>query len=282
VKHFFTVDVEEYFHVNAFDRVISREAWTTWPQRLDRSIPILLQELDRAGATATFFVLGWVADKNPDVVLEIARAGHEIASHGYSHRRVDTMSPAEFRDDVRSAKLRLEDLVGEDVVGYRAPSFSIGVDSAWAFDVLLEEGYTYDSSFFPGRHSGTASLWPHPVTRPAGTLTEFPLAAATIAGIPIPAAGGGYLRHLPFALVRRAFQQAEERGMPASFYIHPWEIDPDQPLVPVGIVTRMRHYRGLAHCLGRIRRLLSEFRFQSIRAGLLQRNPISDRRMTVP
>lgn len=277
-RHFFTVDVEEYFHVSAFESVIPRDQWNAWPRRLDRSMPLLLEALRRADVTGTFFVLGWVAKHSPHIVRDIARSGHEIASHGYGHRRVNTLSPAAFREDLHASKVALEDLVGTPVCGYRAPSFSIVPGREWAFDELLEEGFRYDSSLFSIRRRGYgypgAPRVPHAIHRPVGTLIEFPLATASIAGLQVPAAGGGYLRQLPFAVIRGAFAQASERRVPATFYIHPWEIDPDQPRVRVGLLTRLRHYRGLSRTLGRVERLLAEFRFTSM-ASYLDAAPAS-------
>jgi len=199
-------------------------------------------------------------------------AGHEIASHGYWHRRVTSLSPAEFRDDLRASKYALEDLAGAPVVGYRAPSFSIIPGYEWAFDVLLEEGFRYDSSLFPIRRRGYgypgASREPNVISRHAGNLAEFPLATTEFGGVTIPAAGGGYLRQFPFSVIRRAFQEATARGSAATFYIHPWEIDPEQPRLPVSLLTRVRHYRGLGTTLPRIKQLLAEFRFTSIGAAL--------------
>jgi polysaccharide deacetylase family protein (PEP-CTERM system associated) len=239
--------------------------------RLDRCLPPLLDVLDRHGAKGTFFVLGWVAAKLPHVVHQIADAGHEIASHGYWHRRVPTMTAAEFRDDVRTSKVALEQLIGRPVVGYRAPSFSILRGFEWTFDILVDEGFTYDSSLFPIRRRGYgypgSPRWPYVIERPGGRLAEFPLATTRFAGVTLPAAGGGYLRHFPFALIRRAFQEASARKMPATFYTHPWEIDPDQPRAPVSPITRARHYRNLSKTLPRIERLLSEFSFTTIASG---------------
>jgi polysaccharide deacetylase family protein (PEP-CTERM system associated) len=272
IEHFFTVDVEEYFHANALDPYVSKAAWTSLPVRIDRTIPVLLDALDRAGAKGTFFVLGWIARHRPAVVRQIAAAGHEIASHGFWHRRVTTLSPESFREDIRSSKTALEDLVGAPVLGYRAPSFSIVPGGEWAFDVLLEEGYRYDSSVFPIQRRGYgypgAPRAPYMIFRPSGVLHEFPLATTRLAGMTVPAAGGGYLRQLPFWLTRRAFADANRSGMPATFYIHPWEIDPDQPRFPVGALTRIRHYRGLSGVLPDITRLLTLFRFTSIRSHM--------------
>lgn len=270
--HFFTVDVEEYFHVNAFESVISREDWPLWPKRLDRSVPELLDVMARHGARGTFFVLGWVAEQSPEIVRLIADAGHEIASHGHWHRRIPGMTPTQFREDLRSSKTALENVIGASVLGFRAPSFSILPGFEWAFDVLLEEGFRYDSSLFPIRRRGygnpNAKREPHLIHRAAGVLAEFPLATTLIAGFSWPAAGGGYLRHLPLGLMRRAFGEADARGTPATFYIHPWEIDPGQPRVDVSALTRLRHYRGLSRTLGRLESILSEFRFGSIASYL--------------
>ena len=270
--HFFSVDVEEYFHANALDPFVARDAWPSLPVRIDRTVPVLLDALEAAGAKGTFFVLGWIARHRPDVVRRIAAAGHEIASHGFWHRRVTGLTPAEFRDDVRTAKAQLEALIGTAVIGYRAPSFSILPGGEWAFDVLIEEGYEYDSSLFPIRRRGygypDAPRTPHIIRRAGGALHEFPLATTRFAGLTLPAAGGGYLRHFPFWFVQRAFSEATRQDTPATFYIHPWEIDPEQPRFPVGLLTRVRHYRGLSDTLTRMRRMLELFQFTTMRSFL--------------
>jgi polysaccharide deacetylase family protein (PEP-CTERM system associated) len=274
IIHFFTVDVEEYFHANAFDRVISRQTWSAWPRRLDRTLPRLLALLEEHGTHGTFFVLGWVAEQMPQLVRQIADAGHEVACHGHWHRRVPTLTPDEFREDIRTAKVTLEQVTGRPVLGFRAPSFSILRGYEWTFDVLIDEGFTYDSSLFPVWRRGYgypgSPRWPHVIQRPAGRLAEFPLATTRFVGVTLPAAGGGYLRHFPFGLIRRAFREASARGMPATFYTHPWEIDVTQPRVQVSLLTRARHYRGLSQTLPRIERLLSEFPFTTIASGLNQ------------
>ena len=268
IKHFFTIDVEEYFQVKALEAVVSRDQWLTHPSRVGRSVDQLLASLARSGATGTFFTLGWLAKYRPEVVRSIAAAGHEIASHGFAHERVTSLSARAFREDVRSSKKALEDLTGRIVLGYRAPSFSIIPGYEWAFDVLIEEGYRYDSSLFPIRRRGygypAAQGTAHMIQRASGRLAEFPLATTRILSYPVPAAGGGYLRQLPFGITRRAFREATERSEPAVFYIHPWEIDPDQPRLPVYGFNRMRHYRGLSGTLSRVERLLAEFRFGTI------------------
>lgn len=272
VRHFFTVDVEEYFQVNAFERAVPRDDWPRWPSRLEHNMGVVLELLQHRQTVATFFVLGWIAERMPQVVRAISAAGHEVASHGYWHRRAFMMSPEEFRDDVRTSKAALEDVVGRPVIGYRAPSFSIIPGAEWALDVLLEEGFSYDSSLFPVRRRGygypSAPRSPHLIRRREGTLAEFPLATARVGGIELPASGGGYLRHFPLFLIRRAFQQAEERHAAATFYIHPWEVDPDQPRVPVSMLSRLRHYRGLRGTLARVDHMLASFRFGPIGPAL--------------
>jgi polysaccharide deacetylase family protein (PEP-CTERM system associated) len=271
-SHFFTVDVEEYFQVKALESAVSRDEWVSRPSRLARSIEALLETLDRHSVQGTFFALGWIAEHRPEVVSAIAAAGHEIASHGFWHERVTALDRDAFREDVRSSKHTLEDLIGVEVVGYRAPSFSIIPGWEWAFDVLVEEGYRYDSSLFPIRRSGygypDAPPIPHVIHRAGGSLAEFPLATTSILRYPVPAAGGGYLRQFPLAIIRRAFREASERGEPATFYIHPWEIDPGQPRLPVSVFNRLRHYRGLDSALARIDLILEEFSFSTISSYL--------------
>lgn len=266
--HRFSVDVEEHFQVNAFERAVARADWVSQPSRVEFSTGILLDLLGRHGATATFFVVGWLADRKPDLVRRIAAGGHEIASHSWWHRRVPTITPAEFREDVTRTKARLEEICGREVRGFRAPSFSILPGMEWAFDVLLETGHTYDSSVFPIRRPGYG--WPGAPTRPydivcpAGTLREYPMTTLDVLGLRIPAAGGGYLRQLPFGVIRQAFRNRDAAGREGMFYVHPWEVDPGQPRIECGRLTKFRHYRGLDRTLPRLDRLLAEFRFASV------------------
>ncbi len=272
IKHFFTVDVEDYFQVSAFEGVVSRDQWTRFPSRIEASVDRILGIMSRRGIRGTFFTLGWIAKHHPSVVRRIAAEHHEIASHGWWHQKVTTLSPDAFREDVRSAKKELEDVCGRAVVGYRAPSFSIVPGREWAFDVLIEEGYEYDSSLFPVNRSdyGYPSAPPiaHVIERAGGRLCEFPLATTLWNGVRIPAAGGGYFRHFPYNIIQRAFREHGRSGMPAVFYIHPWEIDPEQPRLPVSLLTRVRHYRGLRNTEERLERLLGEFQFTSLNEGL--------------
>ena len=280
VQHLFTVDVEEYFQVSAFERVAPREQWDRLPSRVVASTETLLDMLAEREMTGTFFTLGWIADRHPALVRRIAAAGHEIASHGWWHRRVTALTPHQFRLDVRDAKAILEDVSGRPVTGFRAPSFSIVPGLEWALQVLMEEGYEYDSSLFPIRRSGYGYAGTHPASHVLpltnGCLVEFPPATTVIAGARVPAAGGGYLRQLPFSLIRRAFREHSEAGTPAVFYIHPWELDPEQPRMRVSTLTRLRHYRGLADTRGLIERLLSEFQFTSIERYLARGGTVAN------
>ncbi|HEY2378003.1 MAG TPA: XrtA system polysaccharide deacetylase [Gemmatimonadaceae bacterium] len=272
--HIFTVDVEEYFQVHAFEGVIRRTEWQDLPSRVARNVDSVLELLSEHGASATFFILGWVADRHPHVVRRIAEAGHEVASHGWWHYRVTSLEPEEFREDIRASKSLLEDICGRPVTGYRAPSFSITPDSQFALDVLLEEGYVYDSSIFPIRRSNYgwpgAPPIPHLLHCASGTLIEFPLATSLWGSFRIPAAGGGYFRQFPYSIVQRAFREHDTQGVPGVFYIHPWELDAEQPRVRVGPLSQLRHYRGLKGTQARLDRLLREFRFTSIAARLAE------------
>jgi len=267
-RHHFTIDVEEYFHVAAFAPWVLAADWGRWPSRVARSVARLLTLLAEHQARATFFVLGWVAQQHPEVVRDIAADGHEIASHGWDHARVTTQTPAAFRASVRRTKQFLEALTGTPVLGFRAPSFSIVPGREWALDVLIEEGYRYDSSLFPIRRPGygypNGRREPHWISRSVGRLMEVPPATARWGGFTVPAGGGAYFRVFPYALFRAAFRDHERRGIPATFYIHPWEIDPGQPRLAVPLLTRLRHYTGLNRTEARLGRLLSEFRFGTI------------------
>lgn len=264
--HLFSVDVEEHFQVSAFERIAPRAQWDEHPSRVAASTYRLLALLARHGATGTFFTLGWVARRHPALVREIAAAGHEVASHGDLHRRVTTLSPEAFLDDLRVAKDVLEQACGREVLGFRAPSFSIVPGGEWAFDALLEAGYRYDSSLFPIARRGYGYPGipdePYWIERPGGRLLEFPLATTRLLGLRVPAAGGGYLRQFPFALIRRAFTEATPA--PRMFYVHPWEVDPDQPRLDAPLLTRLRHYRGLGGVEAALDRLLTLRPFRSV------------------
>lgn len=268
VVHHFTVDVEEYFQVAAFESVIPRYSWGRFESRVRVGVTRLLELLARHSAAATFFVLGWLADRHPNVVREITAAGHEIASHGWDHRRVSQQTVAQFRSSVRDTKRLLEDITGAPVVGFRAPNFSIVPGCEWALDILIEEGYRYDSSLFPIRRRGygypNGQRDPHVLTRMVGTLAEVPPAVLSRWGLVVPAGGGAYFRILPYRVVQVALRDCERRSCPGTFYIHPWELDSGQPRVTVPLATRLRHYTGLGRVTARLDRLLRQFRFGPI------------------
>jgi len=267
----FTVDVEDYFHVSALETVIRREEWDRYDVRVVANSRRLLDLLDRRGVTATFFVLGWVARKCPELVCEIHARGHEIGCHGYWHRLIYEQSPEEFRNDLRQARDLLADTVGEPVTAYRAPSFSITKRSLWALDVLAEEGFCVDSSVFPTRHDryGIPGADPriHQRMTPSGPIWELPPAVARLGPLRLPASGGGYFRLYPIGLSLRLLSKINRKyWRPFVFYVHPWEIDPDQPRIAVpSRFSRARHYLNLATTEKKLDRLLGSFRFGPVR-----------------
>ena len=271
-----TVDVEDYFHVSAFAHCVSPNDWPVHESRVVRNTDRLLEVFDESGVRATFFVLGWVAEQFPDLVRRIAAAGHEIASHSYDHGLVYDKTPAAFREDLHRARTAIEAATGVRVTGYRAPSYSVTTESLWALDVLVSEGYTYDSSIYPIRHDryGIPS-WPrhvHRVEREHGTLWELPGSTVRHFGVNMPMGGGGYFRLLPYEWTRYGFKRLNERERhPAIFYIHPWEIDPDQPRLQAGTISTFRHYSNLSETEIRLRRLLKDFKFGTV-SELLEEN----------
>jgi polysaccharide deacetylase family protein (PEP-CTERM system associated) len=269
--HHFTIDVEEYFHVSALEGVVARHTWDSLPQRAAESTRHIAEMMAETGSRGTMFVLGWLAMRQPSLIRDLAQAGHEIASHGMDHRRVTTQNQAEFRESVRRSKGLLEEITGQPVLGFRAPSYSIVRGTEWALDILGEEGYLYDSSLYPVRRKGYGFPGglrdPHLLTR-SKPLHEVPPATLRLLGCNLPAGGGGYFRLLPYQLLQLAFEQAERRGQPATFYIHPWEIDSMQPRFKVGTLTRIRHYRGLDRTATRLKRLLRQYRFAPIAENL--------------
>jgi polysaccharide deacetylase family protein (PEP-CTERM system associated) len=264
-----TVDVEDYFHVSVFDGVIPRSSWDRLESRVTANTSRMLDIFAEHGVRGTFFVLGWVAERFPELVRRIAGAGHEVASHGYGHRLVYDQTPAAFREDVRRAKSLLEDASGVRVHGYRAPSYSIVPRSLWALDVLIEEGHAYDSSIFPIRHDRygipVSGRHAYVVDRPVGRLVEAPASTTTLGGMNLPVAGGGYFRLLPYAWTRWGISRVNAEAKPAIFYLHPWEIDPGQPRLSCGLLSRIRHYRNLSQTESRLRRLLREFSWGPLR-----------------
>jgi polysaccharide deacetylase family protein (PEP-CTERM system associated) len=263
-----TVDVEDYFQVSAFEGAVLRTSWDAHESRVCRNTERLLDLFAAANVRATFFVLGWVAERFPGLVRRIVSGGHELASHGYEHRLVYSQTPREFRGDLRRARIALEQAGGCPVLGYRAPSYSIVRESLWALDVLVEEGYSYDSSIYPIRHDRYGIPdWPREVRRverAGGSIWELPGSTLRVAGANLPIGGGGYFRLLPYGWTRHGIARLNAANQPAIFYLHPWEIDPEQPRIPVGRLSTFRHYRNLAETEPRLRRLLGEFPFGTV------------------
>jgi polysaccharide deacetylase family protein (PEP-CTERM system associated) len=261
-----TCDVEDYFQVQAFFDHIDRKDWPSCEPRVERNVERVLELFDGAGVKGTFFTLGWVAERHPEVVRRIVAQGHELASHGMAHFRADAQTPDEFRADVSRAKRLLEDVGGVPVRGYRAASFSIGAKNLWAFEVLAECGYAYSSSVYPVKHDiyGMPEA-PRAPFHPNGTngLLEVPISTVNLFGRNLPCGGGGYFRLLPYGYSRWAIgrvNRMEQR--PTTFYFHPWEVDPGQPVTSgIGLKTRIRHYTNLGRMAGRLARVLREFRW---------------------
>ncbi len=278
MKNAFTVDVEDYFQVEGFAGAIDRSSWEGFRTRVGASTSTLLDLLAKRGVHATFFVLGWVARKHPEIVRQISAAGHEIASHGMSHRLIYTQTPAEFRRETHDAKALLEDLAQRPVEGYRAATYSITRRSLWALDILCEEGFRYDSSIFPMRHDRygipDAEPRPHVLTTPGGgRLVEFPISVLRYHGAKVPVAGGGYFRLFPYGFTRWALRRLNEQQQEFVFYVHPWEVDPEQPRVAdAGALSRFRHYLNLGRCAERLGRLLEDFEFDTMRSVLARKN----------
>lgn len=262
-----TVDVEDYFHVAAFERNIKPADWAGMPVRVEKNTFRLLDLFDTHQAKATFFMLGWVAERFPSLVQEIQRRGHEVASHGYNHLKATSQSPDEFLEDVSRAKKLLEDITGHGVTGYRAPSFSIGKQNEWAFNALQKAGYQYSSSTYPVIHDlyGTPD-WPQqPYLRHEG-IWECPMPVLTMLGRQLPVAGGGYFRLLPYWISRRLVSRyVKQKDIPYMFYCHPWEIDPEQPrIVDAPLRSRFRHYVNLSKMEAKIGYLLQDFNWRSV------------------
>lgn len=274
VRNVLSIDVEDWYQVAALAPTVPRDSWPAREARVERSVGRLLELLARRSLRATFFVLGWTAERHPGLVPAIVAAGHEIGSHGWSHRNVYEQSPAEFREETLRSRALLQDQSGQAVSGYRAASFSVTAASLWALDVLIDAGFDYDSSVFPIRHDRYglpgASTAPGRLAAPSGrSLVEFPMSTAHWLGQRVPVCGGGYFRILPYGLIRRGLRQINAgQRQPFCFYLHPWEIDPGQPRVPAGALSRFRHYTGLGRCERRLERLLGEFRFGTMQEVL--------------
>jgi polysaccharide deacetylase family protein (PEP-CTERM system associated) len=269
-RNVLSVDVEDYFHVEAFSGIVDRQQWDSYPSRVEANTMRLLDLFDEIGVKATCFVLGWVAERQPKLVAEIVRRGHEPACHSYWHRMIFRLTPQEFRDDTIRAKQCIEQAAGQSVFGYRAPTFSITEKSAWAPDILAETGFTYDSSIFPVKHDKYgvphAPREPFRLETPSGPLTEYPMTTFRLpVGPNLPVAGGGYLRIFPYWYTSMGVRRAWKEGLPVITYVHPWEIDPEQPRMNAGWKSRLRHYTNLSKTGERLRALVELGGFSSFR-----------------
>jgi len=267
-----TVDVEEYFHATIFQGRIDRKEWDRWAGRAAGAVERLVDRFERWDVRATFFVLGWFAERNGALIRAIAEAGHEIGAHGWDHNRIFDQSPATFREDIRRTAGVLGEITGEKVTSYRAPTFSVTARTLWALPILAEEGFLYDSSIFPIRHDRYGiPRFPRRPTRivfPGGSIAEFPLSTWALGPLRIPVAGGGYLRQLPLSWIERGLEAVRRETGASILYIHPWEIDPDQPRILLPWLSRIRHYRRLATAADRLERLVAGRAFAPVREVL--------------
>jgi polysaccharide deacetylase family protein (PEP-CTERM system associated) len=268
-----TIDVEDYYQVSAFESSVRFEDWPTYESRTHRNTLRVLDLLDEYGVRATFFVLGWEAEQRPALVEEIVRRGHEVASHGYRHRLIYTMTADECREDILRSKTCLERITGSPVVGFRAASYSIVARSLWCLDILIDLGFKYDSSIFPIRHDRygipRANRFAHVLERERGQIVEFPLSTMQVLGLNLPIAGGGYLRLLPLRLIRAGIQQINAAArQPAIVYLHPWELDPDQPRLKGSMTSVFRHYTNLDRMEVKFRSLLQNLSFGTVQEVL--------------
>lgn len=264
-----TVDVEDYFQVSAFEPYIAKNQWDSLPHRVESNTDKILELFQTRGIKATFFTLGWVAERYPELIKRILTEGHELACHGYEHIRVTEQTPAEFRNDVARTKKLLEDLSGQEVKGYRAASYSIGKNNLWALDVLQEEGFKYSSSIYPVKHDlyGMPDA-PRFIYEPIAnqTFKEIPITTIRFGNKNLPCGGGGFFRFYPYALSKWAFNRVNNQEQQSGiFYFHPWEIDPDQPRQSgLNLKTRIRHYLNLQRMENRINQLLSDFKWDTM------------------
>ena len=269
MRNAMTVDVEDYFQVWAFSNQVRLEDWANYPCRLERNMDLVLALFDEQAVKATFFTLGWLAERYPQVMRRIVDEGHELASHGYQHIKVNQQAPEEFREDISRTKRLLEDIVGQPIRGYRAASFSIGEKTPWAAPILAEEGYSYSSSIHPIQHDHYGdSQAPRFPFRPSPDhdLVEIPITTLNLFRRHLPCAGGGYFRLLPYGYVRWALRRVNRvEGQPCIFYFHPWEVDPDQPKFEgIPLKTRVRHYTNLGRMEGRLRAVLTDFAWDRV------------------
>lgn len=286
VKHCLSFDVEEHFQVSAFESPMRRRHWNMYESRVEKNTSRVLDALARHDTRATFFVLGWVGERFPHLVKQIASAGHEIASHGYGHELITAQTPSAFRNDVRKAKSILEQLVSQPIYGYRAPSFSIMKDTTWALSILAEEGYRYDSSIFPVFHDRygmpSANPYVHEILTESGVLWEVPPSVVRVLGLNIPVAGGGYFRLYPYFFLRWLLRRVEKQDIPLVMYLHPWELDPGQPRMEGPVFSRIRHYLNLSRTETRLNQLLQDFEFAPICKVIAPVSGLCQKKLAIP
>lgn len=263
-----TIDVEDYFHVSNMESVVDRRSWGSYPLRVVNSTGKVLSVLEEFGVKATFFILGWVAEEVPELVKEIAEGGHELACHGYDHQLVYRQGRHCFREDVRKSRRIIEDIAGLPLAGYRAPSFSITEESRWALDILSEEGFLYDSSLVSTESQNGESTIHEIRTNGSGSIIEFPVSTINLAGRSLIPIGGGYLRLFPLSVMKWAISGLNKRGYPAMVYLHPWELDPQQPRLPIRGIKRFRHYVNLSSTEEKLKGLLKEFDFSTASSAI--------------
>jgi polysaccharide deacetylase family protein (PEP-CTERM system associated) len=265
ITNYLTIDVEEHFQVAAFDDIIKPKDWQNHESRVAKNTTLLLDLLEKHNTKATFFIVGWTAERNPDLVREIDRQGHDIGCHSYLHRKIYDLTPEEFRNDTAKAKDILEQIIGKKIAGYRAPSYSITKKSLWALDILSDLGFEYDSSIFPILHDnyGIPNAPRFKYQHPNLNLTEFPISTAKVLGRNVPIAGGGYFRLFPYWLTKKLLTSInQQEQQPFMFYLHPWEVDPEQPrMKEAGYLSKFRHYNNLTKTQARLNNLLSAFNF---------------------
>ena len=267
MKHALTIDVEEYFQIHAFSGVIPTGSWDSYPSAVEINTERILDLLDEQGVSATFFCLGWIAERNRELIRSIHKRGHEVACHGHMHQVISNQDPAAFREDVARAKDILEDCIGRSVIGYRAPTYSITSRTLWALDILEDLGFRYDSSIFPIYHDNygipDAPRIPHRLRH--SSMVEFPISTFRIGSVNLPVSGGGYFRLLPYFVTRSALRSIQRLGQPFVFYIHPWELNPETPrITEAPALSRFRTYIGINRSFSRFRRLLQDFDFTTV------------------
>jgi len=289
MKNALTIDLEDYYQVSAFSDTFVVDQWDNYPSRVEHNTAKLLSILDEGNARATFFTLGWVARKYPKLIKEIADRRHEVACHSNVHRSVYAMSADEFRTDTLDAKKLLEDIIGVPVLGYRAPSFSITRNSLWAYEILVELGFSYDSSVFPIKHPNygwpRAPRFPFMIRTAGGSILEFPMPTLQLAGVRAPIGGGAYLRLLPYWFTRWALRYINQgEALSACVYLHPWELDSEQPRMQGSMSARLRHYFGLKGAEAKLRRMLLDFEVQPMNSLIdeLNLDPLSTRSKRIP